>query len=223
METIELEVFPRNEIGTSRSRRLRSQGWIPAVYYRGGSSKPVAIPERSLRALLSQKKKGVTLIHLKGGEFADGAFALLKEIQWHPYKKQVLHVDLHGVDLEEEITVHVPLRFEGQPQGVKQGGVLEILAHELRVKVKVKDIPPFIAVELTPLQLGQVLHVREVQLPEGVRFVGDPDTPIAHVVSPQQEEEETVGVEATAPQPQAEVGKAKEGTTQQAPQKKEKK
>lgn len=226
METIAIETLPRSELGTGRARRLRNQGLIPAVFYRGRSSKPIAIPEKALRTLLARGKKGITLLRLLGGEFPKEQFALLKEVQWHPYKNQVIHVDLQGVDLEEEISVYIPLHFEGQPRGVKQGGVLEILAHELRLRLKVKNIPAFIPVDLTPLQVGAVLHVREIELPEGVRFLGDPDTPIAHVVVPTKEEETTEIAEAkeevTASQVEGE--KAKEGEQKEsAPKQAEKK
>lgn len=205
MDTLDVQVQDRQHVGTSHSRRLRKQGIVPAIFYKGSQAIPLAIPEKELRSVTG-KKKGIVLLRLKGERFTHDAYALLKEIQWHPYRNQILHVDLQGVDLDEEIDVLIPLHFEGQPVGIKQGGVLEILAHEIRVRVKVKEIPPFIPVELSSLTLGAVLHARDLKLPEGIRFLGDPGMPLAHVATPTKEEAttqegEALSSEATAPQP----------------------
>lgn len=229
MDTLDVQVQDRQHVGTSHSRRLRKQGIVPAIFYKGAQAIPLAIPEKELRSVTG-KKKGIVLLRLKGERFAHDAYALLKEIQWHPYRNQILHVDLQGVDLEEEIDVLIPLHFQGQPVGIKQGGVLEILAHEIRVRVKVKEIPPFIPADLSSLTLGAVLHARDLKLPEGVRFLGDPGMPLAHVATPTKEEEaapkeeEALSSEAAAPQP-ASTQAAGKGAAQEtpAPEKGEKK
>lgn len=224
MEAVEIRVETREGVGTRRARRLRRLGIIPAIYYRGKDSIPLTIPERSIRSVASQARKGLVLLRLMGGNFGADQYALLKEIQWHPYKNQILHVDLQGVNLDEEIDVYVPLKFGGHPVGVKQGGVLEILAHEIRLRVQVKHIPAAISVDLTPLTLGSVLHVRDLNLPQEVRFIGDPYTPVAHVVLPTRVEEASAeGVESAEGAPtvsqeaRSAASVAKETSTKEPP------
>jgi len=151
-------------------------------------------------------KKKISLVKLTG--FPDEEkYALLKEIQWHPYRNQVLHLDFYGVDLDEEIVVEVPLQFEGTPKGVIEGGILEILHRTLSIRLPARDLVEEIKVPISSLPIGAVLHAGEVVLPPSARLATDPGFPLLHIVLPKvekeekQEEEKKPSQELSSPSP----------------------
>lgn len=185
--SITFKATRREQQGSSASRRLRRAGQLPGIIYGGGKeAASIIMGHNDLFHLLKKEAFHSTLLIAE----VDGAkeTVVLRDTQWHPYKQQVLHIDFQRIDAGHAIHIKVPLHFvngETSP-AVKLGGCL--IAHvmtELDVKCLPKDLPEFIAVDLSALEAGQSLHVSHLKLPEGVELAHHTDTdPV--VVSAQQ-------------------------------------
>lgn len=205
MEQIELSAVVRNVKG-KKVKRLRSQGFIPGILYGKHLEEPIClmVPEKELlKALLSTEGgKGVLFTLNIGDGEKRKEYAILQDIQFHPYKLNVLHVDWHGISLEEEIETTVPIVLKGEAVGAKVGGVVEIVLEEIDIRCLPTNLPPHIEVDISNLNIGQSIHVRDLVLPEGVRVVTPEDEVIVTVVAPRTAEEEAP---AEGTQPQEEV------------------
>ena len=207
-----MEAAVRAALGKGKTGRLREEGLVPAVVYKEGEAAvAIQVPVRELSRILHTKAGENALITLQFSEdskkdlkghatLASGENAvLIKELQHHPVTHQIQHVDFHQISLTKKITVSVPLSFKGEASGVRlSGGVLEHLRWELEVECLPTEIPAEIPVEISGLELGKTLHVKEVPLPEGVRAVTDADQPVVACVEPQKEELPTAAEEAGA-------------------------
>jgi large subunit ribosomal protein L25 len=199
-----LPVEERPERGSRATRRLRRQGLVPGVVYGGadGESTPFKVDARVLRQVLVD---GSALIDLKvdGGRVRP---VIVKEQQLHPVRDQPLHIDLLEVRLDEKIQAPVAVHVEGvdESPGVKEGGVLEQVTHQLNIEALPTDIPEAIVVDMSGMEIAATMHLSEVTPPPGVTFLDDPqETIIATIVVPTEieepeeieEETELVGVE----------------------------
>lgn len=211
-----LAVEERPERGTRATKRLRSQGLVPGVVYGGtdGECTSFKVDARVLRQVLVD---GSALIDLKidGGRVRP---VIVKDQQLHPVRDQPLHIDLLEVRLDEKIQAPVAVHVEGveESPGVKEGGVLEQVTHQLNIEALPTDIPDAIVVDMSGMEIAATMHLSEVPVPTGVTFLDDPDeTIIATIVVPTEieepeeieEETELVGEEAEA----AEAEAAEEG------------
>ena len=185
-----LPVEERPERGSRATRRLRRQGLVPGVVYGGadGESTPFKVDARVLRQVLVD---GSALIDLKvdGGRVRP---VIVKEQQLHPVRDQPLHIDLLEVRLDEKIQAPVAVHVEGvdESPGVKEGGVLEQVTHQLNIEALPTDIPEAIVVDMSGLEIAATMHLSEVTPPPGVTFLDDPEeTIIATIVVPTQIEE----------------------------------
>ena len=191
-QSIELNASPRTELGTSASRRLRQQGEnLPGIIYGGDNApQPITLSANELTKAMQQEAFFSQIVNVR----VDGAEqqALVRDMQLHPINDRVLHVDFLRVDADRPIHTHVPLHFvnEAKCVGVRTGG--GSIAHNL-VDVEVsclpKDLPEFIEVDLVALELGQALHLSDLNLPEGVTSVAlsygeDHDIPVVSVQAP---------------------------------------
>ncbi len=197
-----LTAHPREERGKRAARALRREGRIPAVVYGHGlESRALWIDSVELEKLLSSIAVESTLIELTidGGETTR---ALIREVQRHPVKPVVLHLDFYQVRAGEKLHLPVPVRLHGTPAGVRDdGGVLQQVLHDLEVECLPGDIPEGIDVEVSELRIGDSVHVRDVEVPNA-RILNDPDLTICSVTPPTvaelpeaPEEEEGVGGE----------------------------
>ena len=189
----ELKAQARKLQGTGASRRLRRAGKVPGVLY-GGADKALAIELDHNDLLLALRKEAFhsSVINM----LLDGKKqpVLLRDVQAHPYKRQVLHVDFQRVDAASEIHLKVPLHFVNAEiaPGVKiGGGIVSHVMTELDVKCLAKDLPEFIEVDLKDLAAGASLHVSGLQLPAGVKPVlhGADDPVVATILNAKGEEE----------------------------------
>ena len=203
MATATLNAKPRQDTGKGVSRKLRAAGEVPGVIYGSGRQpQPLTVNSRDFERLAERVRITSTVIELA----LDGKTArtLIRELQRDPIKRTVIHVDFQELVAGEKVTVSVPLRFTGTPQGVKTGGgILEETMHQLEVTCDPANIPDHIDVDVTALTIGHSLHVGDVKLPEGVEVVDDPEQTIA-VVSAPKAEEEVAPVEGAAPEAAAE-------------------
>ena len=189
-----LEVELREGTGKGVARKLRAAGRIPGVLYgRGRAPQSVALDPRALERVITASEAGMnTLIDLSIAGSRDRAerVVLVKELQRDPVRGAPLHVDLYQVDLTATIEVKVPIVLRGRPRGVElSGGILDQALRELDVECLPRAIPESIAVDVSELDIGGSVHVRDLVLPEGVALRSDPDLSVASVIMPKVEEE----------------------------------
>jgi large subunit ribosomal protein L25 len=169
----ELDAEPRSALGTSASRRLRRQGRLPAVLYGAGQApQELSLDHQQVLRQLENEAfySHVLTVHI--GSRTEQA--ILRALQRHPFKPTLLHMDLLRVAADQKLRAHVPLHFinEDSARGVKvQGGAVSRLRIEVEVSCLPKDLPEFIEVDLADLEMGESIHLSELQLPAGVEIV----------------------------------------------------
>ncbi|HEX2723068.1 MAG TPA: 50S ribosomal protein L25/general stress protein Ctc [Gemmatimonadaceae bacterium] len=209
MASANLSASVRAENGKGAARSLRRTGRIPAVIYgHGREPQPLSIDTRELEKLLSHISAENTVIDLA----LDGASSrtIIREIQRHPFKRQILHVDFQELVAGEKIVVRIPVILMGVPDGVRMdGGILDQTMRELEVEVDPSNIPNHIEVDVTKMTIGSSLHVSDMTLPEGVEVVGDVDASVAVVSAPRAAIEETAAATEEATSAEPEVIRAK--------------
>jgi large subunit ribosomal protein L25 len=185
--------------GSSDSRRLRAEDQIPGVVY-GHGMDPISLSvnRRDLRVALSGSAGLNTIIDLT----VDGKVypSLIKDIQRHPVKRNVQHIDFIQVNLNEEITVGVPLVLEGEAHDVlANNGLVDLAIQELQVRTTPRQIPDSIVIDVTDFTLDTVIRIEDLTLPAGVEAIGEPDAPVVTVLIMRGvEEEEAEGAEGEA-------------------------
>lgn len=194
MATAQLSASPRNTVGKGAARTLRSAGQIPAVIY-GHAREPqsLAVPTREFEKLLERVSAESTVIELN----LDGGVArtLIREIQRHPFKKQILHIDFQELVAGEKVTVNVPIVLTGTPEGVRvSGGILSQVMSELSILVDPVNIPRRIEADVTNVAIGHSLHVSDLKVPEGIEVLAEAEATVAVVSAPKVEVEPTPGV-----------------------------
>lgn len=194
MKSVNLKAFPRTTTGRNGVKKLRSGGRIPAVIY-GAAREPqnLEVDQKELDQLIKHSVSENLLVDLNIDQDANASrLALLQDVQHNPLTGKVVHLDLHEVDPNEPVVVQVPLETEGEPVGVKTGGgTLEHVVFKVRVRALPKNLPEFISVDVTNLEVGKSLHLGEIPLPEGVEVLGDKTIPVAAVAAPRTEAEPT--------------------------------
>jgi large subunit ribosomal protein L25 len=192
MASAQLSANARDNGGKGAARKLRADGRIPAVVYgHGREPQPLSINTRELERLLDHIAAESTVIDLDID--GKGARTLIREIQRHPFKRQILHVDFQELVAGEKISVRVPIVLVGVPDGVRMdGGMLDQTMRELEIEVDPSNIPNHIEIDVTKLTIGSSVHVRELPLPEGVEVLDDEDASVCVVSAPR------AAVEATA-------------------------
>ncbi len=211
-EAIKIEVAPRSVKGKWAVRRLRRQGWVPGIVY-GGDSEPimVQIPAREIERVARQHDRLVSLVGL--GE--QPITSLVRDVQKDIFGREVIHVDFHRVVAGQRVTVEVPVVLRGVPKGVEAGGVLEHATHEVEIECLATEIPEQLRVDVSHLDLDDVLYASDIPLPEGVTLVTEPDVVIALVTRPEPaEEEEEAAAEAAPSEPEV-IEKGKKEQTEE--------
>jgi large subunit ribosomal protein L25 len=198
MASATLSAEMRNDGGKGVARKLRAAGRVPGVIYgHGREPQSLSLVARDLDKLLSHIAAGSTVIDLTLGKATTKT--LIREIQRHPFKKQILHIDFMELVAGEKVIVDIPLVFVGIPEGVRlSGALLEQIVHSIEVNVDPSSIPNHIDVDVTNLAMGHSLHVRDLVLPEGLEVLTDEDTTICAVIAPRAVVEETAAAEGDA-------------------------
>jgi large subunit ribosomal protein L25 len=181
MATANLSATARSTAGKGAARALRREGNVPAVIYgHARQAQSLAVPTRDLEKLLDVIAAGSTIVELS----IDGkpSRTLIREIQRHPFKKMILHVDFQELVAGEKIIVSIPIVLHGIPEGVRLGGgILDQVLRELEIEVDPSNIPNHLDLDVTDLIVGHSLHVRDLQIPAGVTVLADEDAPVALV------------------------------------------
>jgi large subunit ribosomal protein L25 len=197
---VTLSAQVRPHVGRSAVNKLKKQGIVPATIY-GGREQPVnlQIAGRDIQTLLNHAVGENILVELEIDD--DGRkssrLALIQEVQHHPVRGQVLHVDFHSVKSDEAITAEIPVEPAGEPHGVKNfGGLLEQSVRSLEVECLPRDLPELITVDVSALNIGDSIHVKDIALPSGVTVKDDPELTVFIVAAPTVAEEPVAAAEA---------------------------
>lgn len=198
--------------GSPAARRLRASDEIPAVLYGHGMDPlHLSVTRRDLRAALSGSAGLNTVLDLT----VDGTTypAIIKDVQRHPVKRSVSHVDFIQIDLSEEITVNIPIRLQGQPQAVlDEGGLVDPAMDTLEVVTTPGNIPDEIVIDVSRMQMDTVIHLSDIELPEGVTATADPELTLVTVLFIRAEELESDAEVAEEEEvPEGEEGEGDEG------------
>lgn len=195
METLEIQVEARDKQRKRDARRLLRSGKIPAILY---GPKTAAVGLALDKKEFSRRVAGLQgshLVRLKSGAAALAEkVALVKDMQFHPISGDVIHADFYEVDLTAKIQVHVPLHFVGKAAGIARGGILQPIVRELEVECLPLDIPEFFNVDVTALDIGDSVHIEDLQMPEGVVSIAEENLALVSVVPPTVEAAPTVAV-----------------------------
>jgi len=231
LETNLLEAHPRESGNKNQARRVRHEGKIPAVVYGAGKdSLPVSVDPRVVLRILHSETGHNTIFDLSmnGGERTK---AMIVDWQYEPIKGRLLHIDLKRIAMDKVLKVSVPIFLKGEAEGVKtQGGIMEQILREVEVECLPADIPSHIDADVSHLTFGMVLRVSDLPHSEKIKFLTDPNQPVAHVTSVKEEvvaTPEAVAAEAAAVPAEPEVIKkgkqeTEEEGTEAAPEKPEK-
>src|SRR5881398_1524385 len=210
---VKLKAEPRTATGRSAARRLKARGIVPAVVYGGKEkSQPLQVSTRDINAMLSHASGENILVELEIAGSKGTRTALLQEVQHSPVGGDILHVDFHAISMDEKITADVPLEPLGLATGVKNfGGLLEQNLRALAIECLPKDLPDKITVDVSALNIGDSIHVRDIKLPDGVTAKTPVDLTAFSVLAPAVEEEPVAAVAETAAGPEVIKEKKEEG------------
>lgn len=212
MEEVTLVAEVGRATGKSASRRARREGKVPAIVYGLGTDpRPVAVPDRELQHILTGPGGANTLINLEVD--GKGELVLARQVQRHPVRHTVVHVDLVRVHRDIAVSAEVPLHLVGEAPGVKDGGLLEQVLFTLSIEAKPADLPAVIRLDISSLHIGDHLSVGDVSLPPGVVTTQDPEEQVVHVAQPRglALPEELEAAEAEEEAAAAEAGAAEGG------------
>lgn len=195
METIALGVEPR-VISKNGAANLRKQGIVPAViYHKGEETVTVGVNEIALNKLVHSAES-----HIIDLQFPDGKTmrSFIKDVQFDPVTDRIIHTDFQLFAADEVVEMDVPVAVSGNAIGVEKGGKLQILRHALTIKGQPADMPDHITIDVTALEIGHPIHVKEVPMNAypGLTLMDEPDTPVVVVIAPRKESEP--GTEAAA-------------------------
>jgi len=203
LEFIELNADVRQSVGNGPARTLRREGRIPAILY--GPDKDsimLSVSTSELEHILKDHSKGQLFIDLViGDEKKEKKHAMIKELQTHPTSRQLLHVDFYEISMDRKIRVNVPVVAVGKSKGVELGGILQIIRRELEVLCLPSEIPEAFEIDITDLDVGDSIHVKEIPLKGDIEIPAEVNFTVLTIVSPKveeiaEEEEEEIEGEA---------------------------
>lgn len=205
MQIVNLSVNKRDLLGSKKSRALRREGKVPAVVY-GHGIEPMSleVPKKSLHSTLHTKSGTNVIVNLElSGANLKETTCLIKDVQYHPITDEVSHVDFAIISMTEKIEVEVPVELLNADEsiGVKEGGVLDVVHHEIRVECLPTAIPEAVVIDVKNLKINDLVHARELNLPEGVVCLFDEDEVICGVHSVKEEKSAEESEEGEAAEP----------------------
>lgn len=193
MAALKITAEVRESSGKGVARKLRQAGRIPAVLYgQGHDGVSLSLDSYELNQLLSSTGARTSILELevKGSDRSGRQNVLIKEVQKHPYKDHILHMDLLEVAMDELITVMVPIELLGTAKGVKiDGGILEMKRRELEIECLPNVIPDSLEIDVSELEIGDNIHVEDIKVPKGVTIPHETNFTLLTVVAPAVEVE----------------------------------
>ena len=213
MEELVLQAKPRQAQGKGSSRRLRKSGMVPAIVY-GEGKDPLPLSVRSGELEKSVKSAGENAIIRLSIPEGTPETAMVRQKQYDPLEGSLLHIDLLRINLTQKVTAKVTVRPVNEADGIKEGGILEHHLWEVTVESLPRQIPEAIETDVSSLQIGESIHVRDLSVPEGVEILDDDAELVVSVVPPTVVEEE-----APAPSEEEEKGAEPEVITEKKEEK----
>lgn len=200
MEFVELKGEVRRQTGKEAAKRLRRRKLIPAIVYGPGVEPvPIAVSPRDLLKALEAGENVIIKLSLQENGSFSSRMVILKELQQHPVRGDVLHADFLEISMERKLRVAVPVQLVGEAIGVRaRGGILDQHLRELSVECLPMAIPDRIEVDVSSLDVGDAIHVRDLQVGEGVRILEDPERKVVSVIAPEVEAVAEVAAEVPA-------------------------
>ena len=210
-KALSLQVSQRAGIGRKAVKAVRKNGRIPGVLYgkakgdKAVHSRAIEIEAKNLGAILQKSTSENVLVDVEltdaEGKKVDQHLAILLDVQHHPLKDYIVHVDLHEIAQDEILHADVPVTSVGEPVGVKNGGgLLETMLRTIRVACLPRDLPDLITVDVSHLEIGHSVHVSELKLPEGVKVSNPAELPVFSVFAPKEEVVEVPTAEVVQPE-----------------------
>lgn len=201
---LKLSAQTRLTSGRSAVKHIKKQGLVPAVVY-GGQDKPLSLSlnAREIHNLLAHAVSEHLLVDLEinDGGAKTNRLALIQEVQHDAIRRDVLHVDFHAVKEDEKLHSEIPVEPFGEPDGVKNfGGILEINMHAIEVECLPRDLPEIIRIDVSALGVGDAIHIKDIQFPEGVTARPDGDLTVVRVAAPKVEIEPVATAEVAQPE-----------------------
>lgn len=188
MEQINLSAQPRAERGKGPAGRLRAAGRVPGILYGAGIQGAIALAldVKELEKTLHTHAGGNVLVNLDlAGD--KSRTVMFKEIDRHPLKGTVVHVDLLEVNMDKAVEIEVPVHLTGKAAGLAFGGIVQHETRTIRIECLPSQIPDSIDIDITPLGVGQSIHVKDIKLAEGLVAIDEPELTIVSIVSPTAE------------------------------------
>lgn len=217
---VTLRAETREDHGKGAARKLRAAGRIPAVLYgKGEDTVALSVDAHDAGLLFHSISVENTIVDLEIGGAKGGVQTLVREIQVHPHRPEILHVDFYRIQKGVRIELDIPIHLNGVPDGVKNsGGILQQVIHELAVKCLPTQIPDSIEIDVSGLGLGESVHVSDLPVEEGVEILTEGDQTVCSVVAPKvvevaEEEAEEVALEEIGAE--LEEGEAAEGAEEE--------
>jgi large subunit ribosomal protein L25 len=203
MEMRELTIKKRDSIGKGPAKRLRRSGQVPGILYGGASPVNVAVAPKDILRLIHGREGSTQLFRVTFEGAQDGKMVIIRDMQFDPVSEDLVHVDLQEVAMDRSIQVSVAIHHVGESVGVRDTqGILEMVLREVRVSCLPGNIPEHLEADVTNLAIGDVLTVKDLKVPEGVRILNDPNQAVVTVAPPAAEEiaaPTAVTAEAAAP------------------------
>jgi len=201
---VKLKAQRRENTGRSAVRKLKARDIVPAIIYGGKEkSQPLQVSARDVRAMLSHASGENILVELEIDGEKSNRMAMVQEIQHSPLGGDILHLDFHAVSMDETIHADVPVEAFGTPNGVKNfGGLLEQSLRALAIECLPRDLPDKLTVDVSALNIGDAIHVRDIQLPNGVTTKVQGDLTAFSVLAPAVEEEPAAAAAEAAAGPE---------------------
>jgi large subunit ribosomal protein L25 len=215
MKSVSLKAYPRTLVKRTGAKKVRDAGRVPAVIYgRQNAPQNLELTAKEMENLVHHSASENILVDLSiDGSGSTNRLALVQEIQHHPLTGKLVHVDLHEVREDEKVAVTIPVETVGEAVGVKTGGgVLEHVLFRLKVRGLPKDLPEVLEVDVSPLEVGQSIHIGDIKPPAGVELVGDKKVVVISVAAPVTEAQEAAAeAAATGPAEPEMIKEKKEG------------
>ena len=181
MEAPILRALRRNRSGKGVARKIRAQGMIPAVLYGGGENIPLTLQPQELLKILTSGENTIFRLEIDG-ELGGDRQAIVRDLQRDPLKETLLHADLYRISMDVEITVSVPIVLQGMSREVSDvGGMINQLLHEIEIQCLPSLIPHELTIDVAHLGIGEVLHVRDLPVPQGIQVLAASDEVVASV------------------------------------------
>jgi large subunit ribosomal protein L25 len=225
MDMRELTIHKREGTGKGPAKRLRHAGQVPAVLYGGPEPLNIAVAPRDIYQLVHGREGSTQLLRVSFAGSDDSRMAIIRDLQYDPVSEDLVHVDLQEVAMDRPIQVSVAVHHVGEAVGVKETfGILEMILREVQVMCLPANIPQVLDADVTGLRIGEVLTVKDLKAPAGVRILNDPGQAVATVAPPATEEAVAAApVEAAAAPAEPEVLSERKPKEEAAEEKEKKK